>query len=368
MNLLQAARRAWTGCVAVLLLWCGGSLAAEPLPPLGVESKVTVSGLSSGGYMAAQFAVAFSASVRGVGVLAGGPFDCAQGDVLQATTRCSCVLPPLCSAPTPSVLALLSARRASGNAAVERIDPLNNLKTQRVWLFSGGQDETVPAANAEAIKLFYVAHMKLPRSRLRHRHIAGAGHGLPVLPRPADAVDCAVSAYPYLTDCPLDAAGDLLKWLYPGTVANASSGAGQLLEFDQRPYTAELGDTGLADTGYVYVPNACAAAGAGCRLHVVFHGCRQARESSDGQGGIVGDLFAREAGYNPWAAGSRIVVLYPQVQPVDTGVPLVAYQNNPRACWDFWGYTQPVPFISRQVTNMAPQMLAVRAMIAALQR
>jgi poly(3-hydroxybutyrate) depolymerase len=368
MNMPHTERfyRIWR--VAVLLLWCGSSIAAPPLPPLGVESTVTVSGLSSGGYMAAQFAVAFSASVQGLGVLAGGPYDCAQGDVQQATTRCSCVLPPFCSTPTPSVLAFQSANRASGKAAVEQIDPLDNLKAQRVWLFSGGNDKTVPAANVKAIKLFYVAQMKLPGSHLRYRRIADSGHGLPVLPKPADAVGCAVSAYPFLTGCPLDAAGDLLKWLYPGTVANGQAGSGQLLEFDQRAYIAGLGYTGLGDTGYVYVPNTCTAAGARCRLHVVFHGCRQARESDDEHGGTVGDLFAREAGYNHWAAGSRIVVLYPQVRPIDTGNPLVAYQNNPRACWDFWGYTQPIAFISRQVTNMAPQMLAVRAMIAALQR
>jgi hypothetical protein len=368
MNVPPPIRSSWILRFVVLLLWCCSSNAAPPLPSLGVDSKVTVSGLSSGGYMAAQFAVAFSASVQGVGVLAGGPYDCAQGNLQQASTRCSCVAPPWCSTPTPSVLAFQSANRASGKAAVEQIDPLKNLKAQRVWLFSGGKDKTVPAANVEAVALFYVAQMKLPRSKLRHRSIARAGHGLPVLPKPAGAAACSDSVYPFLTDCLFDAAGDLLKWLYPGSVVSGQTNAGQLLEFDQRMYAAGLGYTGLGDTGYVYVPNACAAAGAACRLHIVFHGCRQARESDDEHGGTVGDRFAREAGYNHWAAGSRIVVLYPQVQPTDTGNPLVAYQNNPRGCWDFWGYTQPVALISRQVTNMAPQMLAVRAMVAALQR
>lgn len=368
MNTPLSERGSWIWRIAGVLAWCGGSFAAAPLPPLGVEPKVTVSGLSSGGYMAVQFAVAFSASVEGVGVLAGGPFDCAQGSLQEATTRCSCVLPPSCSTPTPSVLAVQSALRASGKAAVEQIDPLDNLKAQRVWLFSGGKDKTVPAANVDAIGLFYVAHMKLPRSRLRHRRIAASGHGMPVVPRPAGATACGASAYPFLTDCPLDAAGDLLEWLYPGTVSSEQAGAGRLLEFDQRPYLAGLGYTGLGDTGYVYVPTSCDAVGARCRLHVVFHGCRQARDSGDGHGGVVGDLFARDAGYNRWAAGSRIVVLYPQVRPIDTGTPLIPYLNNPRACWDFWGYTQPIPFISRQVTNMAPQMRAVRAMVAALQR
>lgn len=364
------SRRGTFVCSIVAFLACcaGACVAAPPLPALGVQPKVTVSGLSSGGYMAAQFAVAFSASVEGVGVVAGGTFDCAQGDPQRATTRCSCVYPSLCTTPTPSVLAFESAYRARGKAAVGQVDSLVNLKSQRVWLFSGGKDTTVRSANVEALRLFYVEKMKLPRRQMRYRHATASGHGLPVLPAPADAVSCGTSSYPFLIDCSIDAAGELLAWLLPGSVVPADPTDGQLLEFDQRPYLAGKGYTGLADTGYVFVPNACTAAGADCRVHVVFHGCRQARQSVNDAGEAVGDLFARESGYNRWAVGSGIVVLYPQVLPVDTGNPLIPYEYNPQACWDFWGYTQPFSRISRQVSNMAPQMLAVRAMIARLQR
>ena len=36
--------------------------------------EITVSGLSSGGYMAVQYQVAHSSSVAGAGVIAGGPY------------------------------------------------------------------------------------------------------------------------------------------------------------------------------------------------------------------------------------------------------------------------------------------------------
>lgn len=359
----------WLRDIAGMLL-CGVAAfadAAPPLPALGVDSQVTVSGLSSGGYMAAQFAVAFSKDVKGLGVAAGGPYDCAQGNIQEATTRCSCTTPPWCSTPTPSVLAFQSRQRASGKAALNLVDPLQNLKAQRVWLFSGGKDRTVPAANVKAIELFYVDQMNLPRAQVRHRHLNGAGHGMPV-PRAPGAVACALSAYPFLNDCPLDAAGDLLSWLYPGSVTSSPVERGRFLEFNQSAYAAGLEYTGLGDTGYVYVPDACTAAGAACRLHVVFHGCRQARDAGDGAGGVVGSTFAEHAGYNRWAAGSRIVVLYPQVMPRDSGNPLVGYQYNPRGCWDFWGYTRLLPSAGIYATNAAPQMLAVRAMIGALQR
>ena len=49
---------------------------AAPLPGLGADlSQVSVSGLSSGAFMAAQIATAYSATFKGVGVIAGGPYD-----------------------------------------------------------------------------------------------------------------------------------------------------------------------------------------------------------------------------------------------------------------------------------------------------
>ena len=135
----------------------------------------------------------------------------------------------------------------------------------------------------------------------------------PVAPVPG-ALACGKHAAPFLIDCGLDAAGELLAWLYPGSSAIAPVANGRLLEFDQTRYLAGLDETGLSATGYVYVPDACTPAGAGCHVHVVFHGCSQAHDPSDGAGGTVGATFVERAGYDRWAAGSRIVVPYPQVK------------------------------------------------------
>ena len=49
-----------------------------PLPRLRIDpSSISVSGLSSGADFAAQFQVAYSKTVTGVGVFAGQPFHCA---------------------------------------------------------------------------------------------------------------------------------------------------------------------------------------------------------------------------------------------------------------------------------------------------
>jgi len=55
-----------------------GASAQERLPALGADpGRVSVSGLSSGGFMAVQYDVAFSASTIGAGIVAGGPYNCA---------------------------------------------------------------------------------------------------------------------------------------------------------------------------------------------------------------------------------------------------------------------------------------------------
>src|SRR3954447_16166975 len=49
----------------------------QPIPNLD-RSAITVSGLSSGGFMAHQFHIAFSKLVTGAGIIAGGPFRCVE--------------------------------------------------------------------------------------------------------------------------------------------------------------------------------------------------------------------------------------------------------------------------------------------------
>jgi poly(3-hydroxybutyrate) depolymerase len=76
--------RAATLCACVAL----PAAHAAPLPALKIDAaNVTVSGLSSGGYMATQLHVAWSSMFKGAGVIAGGPYYCAQGSITFATAR-----------------------------------------------------------------------------------------------------------------------------------------------------------------------------------------------------------------------------------------------------------------------------------------
>src|SRR4051812_37688829 len=53
------------------------------------RSEVTVSGISSGAFFAHQFHVAYSGLVKGAGLVAGGPYACAE--------QVNDVVPPLAS-------------------------------------------------------------------------------------------------------------------------------------------------------------------------------------------------------------------------------------------------------------------------------
>ena len=75
-------KRVSLAILALAVLFSGHTEAGEtkpvPLGHYGIEAQpITVSGLSSGGYMAVQLAIAHSSVFSGVAVVAGGPYGCA---------------------------------------------------------------------------------------------------------------------------------------------------------------------------------------------------------------------------------------------------------------------------------------------------
>lgn len=364
----------------------GSPSAAGPLPALGVNPKgVTVSGLSSGGYMAAQFEVVHSASLKGAAIVAAGPYGCSMGSVRTAALTCSCPYDTTDSAgPTGlwTAVARLSctpvpalALAARAMHAVERnkdfIDEPRALKKHRVWLYSGDADPVVDPMIVDGLQAFY-ASAGVPDKQVRRVKGPKAGHGMPI---PVHG-DCEITRSPYLNGCNIDGAGELLKWLYnkpraqPGTVQ-----AGALKPFDQTPYRQAGVFDGLDRTGWVYIPQRCEIPGAHCQLHVAFHGCEQGQNfPANGVPGAApyGTVFVEQAGYNRWAESLGMIVLYPQVLPSSEGSMDAPFRFNPKGCWDFWGYTSPLGDASLFSTQPpfarkdAPQIKAIKTMIDAL--
>lgn len=316
--------------LALALLVCAPAIAADPLPALRAQSAgVTTSGVSSGAYMAVQLHVAHSASVSGVGVVAGGPYYCAQGSVWTAQYHC---MTPGTWTPIPSAayLKTITASLASSG----RIDPVKNLAGAAVWLFTGTQDRTVKPEVVFELRRFYELH----GARAALVSDRPAGHAMVT---EVSGNRCDETSKPFINDCDYDAAGQLLRHLL-GTLAPPSARpAGQVMKFDQASYGGY--DASMDDEGYAYIPDACAAGG--CRVHVAFHGCRQ-------NAAAVSEAFVRGAGYNRWADSNRLIVLYPQT--ISRYWPIF----NPKGCWDWWGYTGP-----GYHTRDGAQIRAVKAMI-----
>ena len=331
-----------------LLLFAAGVAAAQPLPRLAASTNdVTVSGISSGGYMAVQFQVAYSSVVRGAGIVAGGPYYCAEGSVRRALGNC--MAPSGKDRPPTPDETLKTVRQL---AAAGRIDPLKGLQDDRVWLLAGGNDKTVLPPVMDALAAFYRA--TLPGEAINFVKVPDAGHAMLSVADPR-ANACPTSETPFINRCQdIDAAGKLLTHLLGPLQPVATPPAGEMIVFDQRPFVAGRAiDASLANEGYAFVPASCR--NGGCKVHVAFHGCLQ-------NAGEIGRRFVDGAGYNGWAASNRVVVLYPQtVRRYGLALGSFRWLLNPKACWDWWGYTG-----ANYHTRDGVQMRAVRAMIETL--
>lgn len=363
-----------------LLVLGQGAARADPLPhlpPLALKAdEVTVSGLSSGAYMAGQFGIAYSASLSGAAVLAGGPYGCSKGAVSTAMFVCSCpaekswllelmgLFGQGCRVLHEESYSSIGERAVERNRAGAGIDDPAHLARHRIYLLSGGHDHVVERDIVAATARMY-GQLGVPPAQIRHDNLPEAGHAFPSLQAKAA---CGVTASPFINQCQVDTAGVLLKWLYPALEASspAAPDEGALYEFSQGGYAGQ-DFTGLDTTGWVYVPKACKAPGAGCRLHVAFHGCEQGQSFPDPKKGRYGLQFVKGTGYNAWAEAARVVVLYPQVTPSTGKGPYDPYQFNPKGCWDFWGYTEKYAALKGTAPDFAkrsaPQMRAVKAMI-----
>lgn len=303
---------------------------AGHLPALQGNAKaVSVSGISAGAFMATQLQIAFSSSLVGVGSIAGGPWNCSEGNSITAQTTCMFMT----SQVEPRSLVNELKRVASKN----QVDDLANLKNARVYLYNSPTDQVVRDPMNAKTKAFYSAFVD--SANIKTETSIESAHGFPTLDY---GNDCGTMAPPYMNNCKFDAAGELLKHIYNSRqLTRVKANRASLVKFDQREFGAD-DSIQMADAGYIYIPDACRAPRANCAVHVALHGCIQAIEQ-------VQDTFAVHAGYNEWAEGSNIIVLYPQAK---------SGPGNPNACFDWFGYTG-----SDYATRNGVQMKAIKAMI-----
>jgi len=293
--------------LALLSLLLSAPSIAAPLPALRLDPEdTTISGISSGAFMATQLQVAFSSDIHGLGSVAGGIYGCAEGTAARAQMQCM-LFPGTVYA--PKYVALAKEAAAEG-----RIDSLSNLKKARVYLFHSEEDGTVLFPSLDKLRSFMETFV--PKAQVKVVEAKAGAHAFPTL---SYGKSCDTTGSPFIVACKRDVAGEILGQLYPGIKPPAEEATGELVSFDQSLY-AKSG-AGVSDTGYVYVPKACRTGI--CRLHIALHGCKMNADAIKAE-------FREHAGYNRWADTNRLVVLYPDAA---RGI------FNPNGCWDWFGYT-----------------------------
>ncbi len=330
--------------LAVLGLASAAQAQTIKLPSFQADlTQTSVSGLSSGAFMAAQFQVAYSSIMVGAGIIAGGPFYCAGSSpftplVINASTICMNPLPGF----APNAAAALSSAQLFAQAGL--IDDTANLKKQKVYLFSGKSDRTVTTAVVDQTAAFYKL-AGVPAKNIKYVTNVNAGHAITTTNN--KDVACDVTAPPYINDCDFTQSQVILSYIYGPLHPPSTTLSGKIIEFDQNEFERSP-ITSMSDAAYAYVPASCASST--CKVHVAFHGCEQGASK-------IGNLFYTTTGYNELADANNIIVLYPQVQASN----LVPF--NPKGCWDFWGYSSPNQFAPNFYSKDAPQMAAIKAML-----
>lgn len=315
---------------AALLLVPPTSVHAAKLGAYNIDpASLTVSGISAGGFFAAQFHIAYSSLVRGAGVVAGGPFYCAQGQLTNALTNCMSTG----SINDGALQSYLSSQESQG-----AVDPLANLRDDSVVLWSGTQDNTVVQAVMKHLETQY-KELSVPDVTTLFNF--SAGHAWPT---DFYGSGCGVTGSPWVNNCGYDYAGEIFgRWYGPGLAPRGEEVAGNLLAFEQAEFGASAG-VSMGPTGYVYVPTTCAG-GARCRLHVNFHGCKQ-------YAGTLGTTYVSHTGLNRWAETNGVIVLYPQARESNVS------PSNPNGCLDWWGYVD-----AAYATKSGTQIKIAKAMV-----
>jgi poly(3-hydroxybutyrate) depolymerase len=330
--------RALAGAAAVTFV---AQAHAVALPKLNVDkTQITVSGLSSGGFMANQLGYAYSATFKGVGVFAGGPYMCAGHNNYTA-----CMYNATVSS------AMLSTMQTDiNNWSGAQIDNKANVAGQKVYMFVGTSDFTVGPNPMNAVQTQYTNN-GVTSANLTYVQRASTAH---VFPTDFDATGdnaCNSSASPYISNCGYDGAGAMFTKFY-GTLnaRNNAPSAANYIQFDQTPYTAS--NPGMSPNGWIYVPANCAS-GAQCKLHVALHGCQQNYDT-------IGDKYLKNTGITRWADTNSIIVLFPQTKVDSTSHQTSASGSlaNSNGCWDWIGW-----YGTNFAQKAGTQMAAIKAMV-----
>lgn len=290
-----------------------------------VRRTITVSGQSAGASIAIQHLVAFSESVAGAAIAAGSPYGCG----VQPLHGWTCYYGGL------DVDA--SVRYLRRRFEQRMIDDPVNLKTSRVFLFSGKLDFVVLPNVMRALER-QLLHF-IPKENIASSYGTWASHVWSV--DHGDKCPCGTCAWQQassvltssdlccnINNCAFDLSGAMLRHLYgPDAAIKPRVPVRHSLRWiDTWPYwPAEAGPTNQSTMlrwAPAYVPAACVGLAQvdKCRVHVNYHGCTSKPLNSTDAGWYERLIWVQSIDLNQYAEANDIIVIYPQAAgSVDIG-------------------------------------------------
>jgi hypothetical protein len=253
---------------------------------------------------------------------------------------------PLIPSVGPNTPVLLEKTRAL--AQEKKIDSLENLKNDSLYIFSGKSDHVVATSVVEQTVRFF-EEVGVPKTAIVFDTAVDAGHAL--ITQDNVDVSCSLTKAPFINNCGFEQSWRILNHIFKTLKAPVAVENSSLVAFDQTEFI-DSANTSMSDVAYAYIPESCRQE-KGCAVHVAFHGCLQGAD-------VIQDKYYAKTGYNEIAQANRMIILYPQVKP-SYGKPL-----NPQGCWDFWGYSSPDDANPDYYTKQAPQLRAVYKMVQRL--
>lgn len=285
-------------------------------------SKYSISGISSGGFMANQMATIFSSHFSGVATVAGGFYYCAEDylpkkikeDELTIGTQNLFLFEPTTQmlADTLNPFVILNGANVNSwfrpqkgnpiyqsvavcmgqpdkakfptdylktNAANSLVDPLIHLSEQKVLVFHGKSDSVLNLKMQKSLKNYYLS-VGVKESNLLT--LTGKGsHNFPTDRQ--DGIDCATEKVPYVAACDLNLAEKILAHLFDDRIIRTEINKDHIYLVDQTNDLLNINKTeadwvtpspSIAPYGYFYASDKCLAAPESCHLHIALHGCK----------------------------------------------------------------------------------------------
>lgn len=163
----------------------------------------SVSGLSSGAFFAVQYGVGFSSEVIGTGVVAGGPYYCAQDSLTDALDSCMSL---------PDGIDVDELVTKTKDFAKEGyIDDTSNIANQNVYLYSGTRDTVVKSGVVKKCEEYY----NDLGATTKYENDVDSEHSMVTN---FYGNDCTKLGEPYINNCNYDLAGVILQYIYNGNL------------------------------------------------------------------------------------------------------------------------------------------------------